>query len=117
MRETTKALRDHFYNGLKNTLGSTIDSVGPDLTTRHIGNLNIKFNQPASTILGKIAPALSASNGSACSSGQIQASHVLRSIGLSNNEAEKYVRFSFGIGLSIDDLDQSVSAIRSILKT
>jgi len=117
MRERTKALRDHFYNGLKSTLGSAINLVGPDLKTRHVGNLNIKFNQPASTLLGKIAPVLSASNGSACSSGQIQVSHVLRSIGLSHDEAEKCVRFSFGIGLSIDDLDQAVSGICSTLKT
>ena len=117
MRERTKALRDYFYNGLKNTLSSNINLVGPDLKMRHIGNLNIKFDQPASTLLGRIAPALSASNGSACSSGQIQASHVLRSIGLSDDEAENCVRFSFGIGLSIENLDQAVSAICSILKT
>ena len=116
MRERTKALRDHFYNNLKNTLGSSINLVGPDLKTRHVGNLNIKFDQSASTLLGRIAPVLSASNGSACSSGQIQASHVLRSIGLSNDEAERCVRFSFGIGLTTENLDRAVASIVSTLK-
>lgn len=117
MREKTKALRDHFYSGLKNTLGDSINLVGSDLKTRHVGNLNIKFTQPASTLLGRIAPVVSASYGSACSSGQMQTSHVLRAIGLSANQAEKCVRFSFGLGLTTEKLDQAVASIGSTLKT
>lgn len=117
IREKTKAIRDHFYSGLQVNLGDDIALIGPKLHSRHISNLNIQFNQPSSTLLGRIAPILSASNGSACASGQIDTSHVLRAIGLSAKEAANCIRFSFGVGLSVDDIDRALSEISTILRT
>jgi len=117
IRESTKKYRDKFYTQLKEHLSDSVILTGPTIEKRHISNLNIEFKTPSANLLGKLAPLLSASNGSACSSGQIDSSHVLQAIGLNSQRAENCVRFSFGIGLSNDDIDTAVRAITSALKT
>jgi len=117
IRNETIALRDRFYHQMTQLLGQDVKLIGPALNLRHAANLNLQFNQTSSRLLGRITPQVSASNGSACSSGQIDVSHVLRAIGLSVNEAEKCVRFSFGIGLTSLMIDNAVQAFEAILKT
>lgn len=61
------------------------------------GHLSIQFSGVAADdILTRLSPVLSASTGAACSSGEWRASHVLRAIGLSEEEAGQVVRLSFG---------------------
>ena len=117
IRAETTALRDRFYFLMKQIFEQEIQLIGPHLNLRHAGNLNFRFKQDSSNLLGRIAPHVSASNGSACSSGQINASHVLRSIGLKTEDAEKCVRFSFGIGLTHEDIDNAANAFKNALKT
>jgi cysteine desulfurase len=50
----------------------------------------------ARDVLDRVRRALSASTGSACASGEIIASHVLRAIGLSQDEASGVLRVGFG---------------------
>jgi len=111
IRNRTQHLRDRFYANLFHDFGERMKLIGPKLDNRHLGNLCIQFETPSASILGKITPTLSASNGSACSSGEISASHVLREIGLSNEEANNCIRFSFGMGLSDEDIDRACEAL------
>lgn len=117
IRSRTKALRDQFYNQLTENLGAKVELVGPPISERHIGNLNIKFEKSSSNLLGQIMPNLSASNGSACSSGEISASHVLKAIGLTESEADRCVRFSFGFGLSDEEIHSACKVLTSTFQT
>jgi cysteine desulfurase len=56
---------------------------------------------------------ISASSGSACSSGSIEASHVLKACGYSDAEAKEGLRFTFG-----DDADptQAEDAAQRVAK-
>ena len=51
------------------------------------------------------------STGSACSSGSIEPSHVLLAMGRSPAEARASVRFSFGHGNSVEDVDKLAEAV------
>lgn len=63
----------------------------------HPGNISITFDGvDAHSLLTKLQPVLCASTGSACSSGFIEQSHVLRAIGLGLSEAASTVRISLG---------------------
>ena len=117
IRSRTKALRDQFYNQLTENLGAKVELVGPSISERHIGNLSIKFEKSSSNLLGQIMPNLSASNGSACSSGEISASHVLKAIGLPESEADRCVRFSFGFGLSDEEIHTACKVLTSAFQT
>ena len=49
--------------------------------------------------------------GSACTSETIQPSHVLRSIGLKDDDANSSIRVSFGRFNTLEDLNSAVSKI------
>ena len=57
------------------------------------------------------------SSGSACETGSKEPSHVLKAIGLSDEEANGSVRFSFGTDTIIDDLDYTVYKLHDAVKT
>ena len=64
---------------------------------RHPGNANIRFDGFSSQdILSTLQPKLAASTGAACSSGIPEPSHVLCALGLSMEQSDASVRFSFG---------------------
>ena len=62
------------------------------------GNVNFSFNgiEGASLVLMLNMKGISASSGSACSSGATEPSHVLKAIGLDNNLAHGSIRFTIG---------------------
>lgn len=117
IRSNTKHLRDSFYKQIHDGLGDRIGLIGQSLENRHIANLSIKFETSSDNLLGQLMPIISASNGSACTSGEISASHVLKAIGLSNQEAEHCIRFSFGVGLSDKEIEIAAQALISAFQT
>ena len=52
--------------------------------------------------------------GSACSSGKVQASHVLRAMGVPDGEAESAIRVSLGWASRASDIDAFVAAWRAL---
>ena len=56
------------------------------------------------------------SQGSACSSGRPAASHVLRAMGMSEEDAYSSVRFSFSVLNSVEEAERSAQAIGSLVK-
>ncbi len=55
---------------------------------------------------------IAASNGSACSSGTVEPSHVLSAIGLSAKEASSSVRFTFGKNNTAEEVDFAAKTLK-----
>jgi cysteine desulfurase len=90
---------------------------GPRPEYRHPGNANVRFTGIlASDLLGALQPHVAASTGSACTTGTPEPSHVLRAIGLSDEQAEASVRFGLGRFTSDADVDEAVELIASALR-
>ena len=88
--------RDLFVDLLQDS-GFSVAVNGPGREWRHPGNANLRFDGfSAQDILGAVQPGLAASTGAACTSGIPEPSHVLRAMGLTVEQAESSVRFSFG---------------------
>jgi cysteine desulfurase len=110
-----RALRNLFVDSLQRK-SNPIDLNGPNLSERHPGNANIRFEGiDARLLLAALQPGISASMGSACASGIPEPSYVLRSIGLDNDGANSSIRFSLGFGTSEVDVADAVDLISSTL--
>jgi cysteine desulfurase len=110
-RARTAALRDALAEGLLG-IDPSFSLNGPPLDSRHPGNLNIRFTgYDAREILSAVQPMLAASTGSACTSGEPLASHVLRAIGLSEADANASLRFGVGRFTTESDVMRAVSII------
>ena len=115
-RAQLRFLRDAFVDKL-NQLAWPIMVNGPDGKSRHAGNANIRFiGFSAHDILNILQPHLAASTGSACSSGIPEPSHVLKAIGLTNDEVDSSIRFSLGLRTTQEDIDRAVGLIEEALK-
>ena len=108
-------LRDLFVNKLMSR-HDQIHLNGDTLGARHPGSANLRFDgTDASELLQRLQPIVSASTGSACSSGITEPSYVLGAIGLTLEEAQASIRFSFGHTNTTDDVFEAVEAITAIL--
>ena len=95
-RKRVSVQRDSFVRLLQESI-SSVKINGPTASHRHPGNANLQFEGiVAQDILGALQPRLAASTGAACTSGIPEPSHVLNALGLSAEEAESSIRFSFG---------------------
>jgi cysteine desulfurase len=89
-----------------------------DPVRRLPGNASLVFEcvEGESLILGMDMNGVSASSGSACSSGSLDPSHVLLAIGLTHELAHGSVRFSLGGNISAADVDSIAEVTARVVK-
>ena len=103
-------IREHIPQARINTTDASADCL-PSI-------LNVSFSDihDGESILQLMDMAnIAVSNGSACVSGSQQPSHVLKAIGLSDIEAKAAVRFSFCKDNTLQEVEQAVLELRSII--
>ena len=109
-------LRNLFF-GLLSESGFAVGLNGPEWRWRHPGNANLRFEGfVAQDILGSVQPRLAASTGSACTSGIPEPSHVLRAMGLSADEADSSIRFSFGRFTTEEEVREAAGLVTRVLR-
>ncbi|WP_281502635.1 cysteine desulfurase family protein [Aliiroseovarius sp. F47248L] len=115
LRARVAGLRDLFVDKLQSNRDH-IGLNGDKLCSRHPGNANLRFEgRDAGEMLQRLQPIVSASTGSACSSGISEPSYVLRAIGLTSDEAQASIRFSFGHTNTSDEVLEAAEAIIAVL--
>lgn len=112
--------RDRLLGLLRDSLPGLQLSGGD--SPRHPGNLHVRFpGLDAKDLVTRLQPRLSASTGSACTSGMMTVSHVLTAMGLSEELASEFIRFSLGRFTTVADVDAGalliVEAIHSVQST
>lgn len=81
------------------------------------GSLSLRFpGVDADAVVGRLSDSVFLSTGSACSSGQIASSHVLRAMKLSETEAASTIRIYISRYLNEDDIDFSVQRISEVVR-
>lgn len=108
------ALRDHLIDKLLTIRHSRIN--GPK-NERLANNINISFQgvEGESIILYLNEHGICASTGSACSSGSLEPSHVITSIGREGDYIHGSVRFSLGHYNTKEDVDEIINVLPEII--
>lgn len=108
-------LRDLLINKIEITIPNVI--LNGDRTERLPGNVNfcIKGIDSESLLLMLDMNGICASSGSACTSGDVKPSHVLKAIGLSDEVAKTSVRFTLGTENSVEDVDNIAYFLKKIV--
>ena len=80
------------------------------------GIVNIRFDYVDSETLLMAFKNLAVSSGSACTSASVEPSYVLKSIGLSDEQAHSSLRFSFGRFTTQQDIAEAIEIVSNGLK-
>ena len=102
INSTIKKLRDKTLELL--TKGIPDIMLNGDIANRIEGNLNLRVPGIDANALINNIPNIAISTGSACTSGFIERSHVLKSLGLTDEEAS----YSFRIGIGKYNTEEEI---------
>jgi cysteine desulfurase len=110
-RENFGAMRDRLEEGiLRNVSGTTVNAAG---APRVHNTTNIRFDgiEGEAMVIALDLRGFAVSSGAACSSGAIEPSPVLTAIGLTRGQAKSSIRFSLGLGNTIEQVDSLIEAV------
>jgi len=107
--ERLKVLRERLKNGIMDQLDEVY--VNGHATQRLAGNLSMSFSDVEGESLLMALKDIAVSTGSACTSASLEASHVLRAIGLDENLAHASIRFGLGRFNTEEEVDYAVRRI------
>ena len=108
-------LRDRLEAGILSGVSGTAVNGG---STPRVGNTsNISFHgvEAESLLIALDLEGIAVSTGSACSSGTLEPSHVLRAMGFSPHRTQNSIRFSLGLGNTAADVDRVVAVLPGIV--
>lgn len=91
-------------------------NINGDLKKRSPVNLNIAFLEVEANQLINFLPETAISTGSACTSGNIEKSHVLTALKIDNSVIDSSIRISFGENTKKTDLIKTAKLISSAIK-
>ena len=99
-------LRDRFEQGVAERVPEM--TLNGDAMHRlpNISNISFRFIEGEGLLINLDMQGIAVSTGSACSSGSLEPSPVIRALGRNDELARGAVRFSFGLGNTADDVDR-----------
>lgn len=111
------ALRDRFVKGVKEKLQSIRYNGTEDSTKRLPNNASFSFQyiEGESILYSLDLAGISASSGSACSSGSLDPSRTLLSIGVPVGVAHGTIRFTFGTDNTEEEVDYTIEKLVEIV--
>jgi cysteine desulfurase len=111
------ALRDALWEEIQETVPD-VRLNGPKPGSRRLpNNLNVSFRgvQGETVLLGLDMQGVSASAGSACTTGNSEPSHVLLAMGLTEAEARASLRMTVGRGNTVEEIEDAAQAIQDVI--
>ncbi|MEM8885706.1 MAG: cysteine desulfurase family protein [Planctomycetota bacterium] len=118
------AQRDAHWRALSGELIPAIRAVFPDAiinspdTTRIANTVSVTFAdvEGEAILLGLDLEGVAVATGSACSSGAAEASHVLRALGQSNEQAERSIRISMHAHTTREEVERFLPCLERVVK-
>lgn len=112
---TVREFRDRFERALLDTIPGCTVNGDPAARLPNTTNLSFEGVESEGALLLLDQRGVCCSAGSACSSGSVHPSHVLKAMGLSNEQARASLRFSFGRFNTAAEVDAACEIVPAVI--
>ena len=108
-------LRDRLEEGILGGVSGAV--INGDRNRRVPNTSNVSFDgiEAESLLIALDLEGIAVSTGSACSSGTLEPSHVLRAMGLPHRRVQSSIRFSLGAGNTVEQIDRVIVELPAIV--
>jgi cysteine desulfurase len=116
-KETARvaALRDRVENGVLETIPDTAINGAREPRVPNTTNISFGGVEAESLLIALDLEGIAVSTGSACSSGTLEPSHVLRAMGLPAHRTQNSIRISLGQGNTAEQVDHFLSKLPAVV--
>ncbi len=112
----TRHLRDRFEKEVTERIDNIVFNGDRDQRLSHLSNISFRFIEGEGLLIHLDMQGVAVSTGSACSSGTLEPSPVIRALGRNEELARGAIRFSFGKDNRDDDVDYAIDALAGAVK-
>ena len=106
-----RALRDKFESLVSERISDVVMNGDREQRLAHLSNISFRFIEGEGLLINLDLEGVAVSTGSACSSGTLEPSPVIRALGVDDELARGSIRFSFGKDNTEADVDYAVEAL------
>ena len=110
------ALRDRLENGVLSSISGTDRNGAASPRVPNTTNISIDRVESESMLIGLDLAGIAVSSGSACSSGTLEPSHVLKAMGLPHARTLGSIRFSLGTGNTDADVARVLEVLPALVE-
>jgi cysteine desulfurase len=109
--EHTRRLRDRFESGVSQRIEDIVFNGKREQRLSHVSNISFRFIEGEGLLIHLDLQGVAVSTGSACSSGTLEPSPVIRALGRDEELARGAIRFSFGKDNTDEDIDHVLDVL------
>jgi cysteine desulfurase len=109
------SLRDRLESGILGLVPGSAVNGDPAARVPNTSNISFERVEGESLVIALDLEGIAVSTGSACSSGTLEPSHVLRAIGLSSSRVQSAIRFSLGPGTTEAEIDRVLDVLPALV--
>ena len=110
------ALRDRLESGVLSAIAGTDRNGAASPRVPNTTNISVDRVEAESLLIGLDLAGIAVSSGSACSSGTLEPSHVLKAMGYPHARTLGSIRFSLGTGNTEADIERVIAALPPIVE-
>lgn len=111
-----KSLRDKLENGLLEVVGNSMINGDAEQRLPNTSSISFEYVEGESILLKLSDKGICASSGSACTSGSLEPSHVLRAMGVPFTAAHGSIRFSLSFYNTEEEIDYILEVVPPIIE-
>lgn len=109
------ALRKAFLQAMENQNIDYVINGNRDHFLPHILNVSFLGMETETLLMNLDLEGIACASGSACTSGTLDVSHVIKAMGLSEEVSKSAIRFSFGRGNTLEEIEKTVETISRLI--
>jgi cysteine desulfurase len=115
--EHMRRLRDRFEAGVAGRISDIVFNGRREARLPHLSNISFRYIEGEGLLINLDMQGIAVSTGSACSSGSLEPSPIIRALGRTDELARGSIRFSLGKDTTAADIDYTLEVLPRAVET